>query len=80
MERLNEVRERYLEFMSSHVKGKSLDDSSALEVRPLKEFQFLERNLEELDHAHKKVKDRWLIKKTFSYHHLFREKNFIGSF
>ena len=55
MERLNLLREQYMEHMSSRLKSKSLDEDTLLQARTHKEFQFLERNLEELDRAHKKV-------------------------
>ena len=44
-----------MQHMSSHLKSRSLDDDTLLQARTQKEFQFLERNLEELERAHKKV-------------------------
>ena len=55
MERLNMLREQYVHHMSTRLKSKSLDEDTLLQARTQKEFQFLERNLEELDRAHKKV-------------------------
>jgi hypothetical protein len=55
MDRLNSLREQYVQQMSSRLKSKSMDEDTLLQARTQKEFQFLERNLEELDRAHKKV-------------------------
>ena len=56
MERLNSLREQYMHHMSSRLKSKSMDEDTLLQARTQKEFQFLERNLEELDRAHKKAR------------------------
>lgn len=45
-----------MQHMSTHLKSKSLDEDTLLQARSQKEFQFLERNLEELERAHKKVR------------------------
>lgn len=55
LDRLNQLRQAYLTRMTNKVKSKSLD-SDSLSISPdRRELHFLEKNLEELSRAHKKV-------------------------
>ena len=55
MERLNELRDLYARHVTSRLKSKSVDES-LFYGRP-KECEFLEKNLEELERGHKKVRE-----------------------
>ena len=55
LDRLNQLRQAYLQRMTNKMKSKSLD-SEGLAISPdRRELHFLEKNLEELSRAHKKV-------------------------
>ena len=55
LDRLNQLRQAYLQRMTNKMKSKSLDSESLAISPDRRELHFLEKNLEELSRAHKKV-------------------------
>ena len=55
LDRLNQLRQAYLTRMTNKVRSKSTDSDSLTISPDRRELHFLEKNLEELSRAHKKV-------------------------
>ena len=55
LDRLNQLRQAYIQRITKRMKSKSVDEDHISPGR--REISFLERNLEELTRAHKRVRD-----------------------
>ena len=73
MDHLYEIRELYYDHVTSRLKKKSVDGDTLLYSHSKKEYQFLERNLEELDRAYQKA-SKVVKTDAFSY----SKPNFYG--